>query len=328
MQRGMLAPQEPEAAADAARAAMPAGARRVFVVGGSAEVARPLLLAARAQGRTAGTVDGSEPKPRPPGTGTPALREAVPDLGAGDAVILLSGALDGAGAQGERGWSDASGEEIAAGVAHAAAEAGARVVFVSTEEVFDGVRGGYTEEDPTAPATEFGRQALAVEDAVRASARSWAIARTGWTVGWERDPRCRVFVTYKALMRRGARMAEDNIFTLTDAGEVCAALLRLADSDENGIWHVAGAPPLSRTDLADWILETSRHAGRMRYERVRFADAADSEPQPERTWIVNRKVEQTLGIRFSEPWRTVERKVALIDQWYDERRQRLRGPEI
>ena len=74
-------------------------------------------------------------------------------------------------------------------------------------------------------------------------------------------------------------------------------------------------------------MDASRHSARMRYERVRFADIAAPEPQPERTWIVNRKAVRVLGMRFAEPWRTVERKVALIDSWYDKRQQRLRGPK-
>lgn len=297
--------------------------RRIVVVGGSSPIGKAVLRTAQSQGRTTvGTYCRREV------AGLVPLDLVTGDIGAlgltaADAVLLLATHSD-------LNWvyenPDAARALNVGGVlraANAAVACGARVILLSTELVFDGVRGAYAETDPTDPGTLYGRQMVEAEEAIRGLSGSWAVARTGWNVGWEKDPRCGVFMTYKTLLQRGARMAEDHVFTLTDVNETALALLALADSQECGVWHIAGAPALSRSDLADWVAETSRHRGKMHYERVRFAELPYPEPRPERSWIVNHKAVQKLQLTFAEPWRTVERKVALIDQWYDERQARL-----
>jgi dTDP-4-dehydrorhamnose reductase len=306
----------------------PAGARRLVVIGASGVLGRAVMQAAAAQGRAAiGTAF------RRPAEGLRRfdierddIGSAVPELAPGDAVVLLAARSDPAWVFDNPGESHAVHVEGTLRVARLALRIGARVILVSSELVFDGVRGGYAEEDPTAPTTLFGRQRVEAEETLRASTGSWAVVRTGANVPWEKDPACPVFQAYRTMLARGARMAEDHRFTLTDARDTAAAVLQLADRDDCGVWHVASAPAASRTDLAGWILEASRHRGQMQFERIRFAELPCSEPQPERSWIVNHKAVQNLQLTFTEPWQTVERKVALIDTWFDARQRRLSGP--
>ena len=299
--------------------------RRIVVLGATGQVGRALLAAAAAENRA--SIGTYHQRPRPEMRAYDATKDdlggVVEDLNPRDAVVLLAGNNDASWVFENPEAARTLNVEAPLAAAARALEAGARVILVSSEMVFDGVRGAYAEADVTTPTTLLGRQKVEVEEALRAAPGSWAVVRTGWNVGWEKDPRCPVFTTYRTLLARGARMAEDNLFTLTDANDTAAAILRLADRDECGLWHVASAPAVSRTDLAGWVVEGSRHRDRMAYDRVRFADLPQAEPQPERSWIVNHKAVQNLQLSFAEPWRTVERKVALIDQWYDDRQKRL-----
>ncbi len=69
-------------------------------------------------------------------------------------------------------------------MAQAAAEVGARLVYVSTDYVFDGTKGSaYTEWDEPAPLNEYGRSKLAGEQFVRAFVRNHYIVRTSWVYG-------------------------------------------------------------------------------------------------------------------------------------------------
>jgi dTDP-4-dehydrorhamnose reductase len=100
-------------------------------------------------------------------------------------------------------WTDVDGAETAeaaatavngdgaGNVARAAAESGARIVHVSTDYVFDGVRehagGGsgepWLESDPVNPLGAYGRSKLAGELQVAAATDEHAIVRAAWLYG-------------------------------------------------------------------------------------------------------------------------------------------------
>jgi hypothetical protein len=69
------------------------------------------------------------------------------------------------------------------------------------------------------------------------------------------------------------------------------------------------------------VIKTSKFSDLMAFERVRFAEIPYPEQRPERSWIVNHRAVQNLQVQFAEPWRTVEEKVKLVDQWFEERQK-------
>lgn len=296
---------------------------RIILVGASGVIGGQLLATAQTQERPAVGTYFQNARPGMVAfdmTQQP-LTAVVPDLGPGDTVVLLSARADPNWVF-ENPW-DSREINVVGNIRAAddARNAGARVVFVSSEYVFDGVSGGYGEDARPAPTTLYGQQKVEVEEHLQATGNRWAIVRLGWTVGWERDTRCPVFNTFKTLMTKGARMAEDNTFTLSDVRDTAKGILEVADRDENTIWHLASAPPVTRSDLADWVMETSKFSDLMAFERVRFAEIPYPEQRPERSWIVNHRAVQNLQVQFAEPWRTVEEKVKLVDQWFEERQK-------
>ena len=134
-------------------------------------------------------------------------------------------------------------------VARAAAAAGARMVYVSTDYVFDGEqRVPYLPSDPVAPLSVYGRTKLAGEKAV-AEELSPLIARTGWLYG-SAGPN---FVTSMLrLADRGEplRIVEDQCGRPTWARNVASVVLDLMRADVAGLWHVADGNDGSWLDLA------------------------------------------------------------------------------
>jgi dTDP-4-dehydrorhamnose reductase/4-ketoreductase len=127
-------------------------------------------------------------------------------------------------------------------VARAASAAGARMLYVSTDYVFNGEqRSPYRPTDPTGPLSVYGRTKLAGEEAVLgadADGGSALIVRTGWLYG----AAGRSFVT--AILERATKgdplsVVADQRGRPTWTRNVAEVALDLLESDASGIWHVA-----------------------------------------------------------------------------------------
>lgn len=69
-------------------------------------------------------------------------------------------------------------------VADAAAKIGARLVYISTDYVFDGTKETeYEVDDATNPKNEYGKAKLAGEEAVKSALENYYIIRTSWVFG-------------------------------------------------------------------------------------------------------------------------------------------------
>jgi dTDP-4-dehydrorhamnose reductase len=139
-----------------------------------------------------------------------------------------------------------------AAVARAAAGVAARLIHMSTDVVFSGRRGHYTEDDPPDPVTEYGRTKADAELAVRTGHPQALIVRTSLLYGGpvagrhERD----------ALEARFAFFT-DELRCPTHVGDLADALLELAGLDATGVLHLAADEAISRCELARLIARRS-----------------------------------------------------------------------
>jgi dTDP-4-dehydrorhamnose reductase len=140
-------------------------------------------------------------------------------------------------------------------VARAAAEAGARLIHVSTDLVFDGTLGRpYTEDDEPRPIMEYGRQKLAGEEAVRAALPDALVVRTSLIYGGDEPSRHEQVALDAAAGRTSMSFFSDELRNPVQVGELAVALLELADSDATGILHVAGADAVDRHEFARLVV--------------------------------------------------------------------------
>lgn len=137
-----------------------------------------------------------------------------------------------------------------ANVAAAAAAAGARLLHLSTDVVFDGEGGApYREHDPPRPITDYGRSKLAAERRVAEADPGALIVRTSLIYGGAHlAPHERLVL--EALDGRDVDFFTDERRSPVAVADLADALLELAGLDVSGLLHVAGPQPLSRFQLA------------------------------------------------------------------------------
>lgn len=139
--------------------------------------------------------------------------------------------------------------EGSAAVARACAEAGARLVHVSTDVVFDGALGRpYREDDEPNPITGYGRAKLAAERAVTAVRPDAAIVRTSLIYG---GPPLAPSRQEQQALAAEMPFFTDEVRSPVQVDDLAAALLAL---DEPGIVHLGGADALSRYEFARLVV--------------------------------------------------------------------------
>jgi dTDP-4-dehydrorhamnose reductase len=246
------------------------------------------------------------------------LGDLVPDVGPDDAVVLMAAQIDQAWIASHVAEAHRINVEGAIGCAEDAFGRGAHVVFMSTEAVFGaGREEGFDETALPAPLSVYARHKAEVETFLRqAGARCrWSVARTGSNVGWDdNDIHCSVSATYRTLLGPSAKMAYDNMFTVSDVADVAAGLLRVAERRFCGFIHLVANPAVTRTQLADWIRAFSKLGPQVKYEAVPFSMLRLDAPRAARAWLRNERAVRELALTFADPQSTVRRKVELLDQ--------------
>jgi dTDP-4-dehydrorhamnose reductase len=135
-------------------------------------------------------------------------------------------------------------------LARAARGAGAVVVHVSTDYVFDGTRRTpYTEHDPPRPLSAYGVSKLAGELMVAAAGAPFLIVRTSavFAAGGSRGKGGSFVERILARARAGEplRVVDDQVLSPTYAPDLAAAILALLQAGARGLFHVTGADSTS-----------------------------------------------------------------------------------
>lgn len=126
-------------------------------------------------------------------------------------------------------------------------DAGAFVVFPSTNLVFDGHDPAPTPATEPSPVTEYGRQKAEAERGLLALGEA-AVARLGKVL----HPRLPLLVEWAAALRRGEviRPFADARLSPVPAGFVAEALLAIGQQRARGIHHLSSSGQLTYADLA------------------------------------------------------------------------------
>jgi dTDP-4-dehydrorhamnose reductase len=134
-------------------------------------------------------------------------------------------------------------------VADAANKVDAKVLYVSTDYVFDGSNGPYGESDDPNPINAYGRTKLAGERATALVCGRSFIVRTSWLFG----PHGGNFVETMLRLGEGGGpvvVVHDQVGCPTYTGHLAVGLLRLIDSASYGIHHMSGGGSCSWYEFA------------------------------------------------------------------------------
>lgn len=135
----------------------------------------------------------------------------------------------------------------------AARKIGAKMVQISTDDVFDGERTEpYCEFDDTNPKTVYGRSKRAGENYVKEFTEKHFIIRSNWMYGKGKN-----FVNdllERVKTETTISIASDQFGSPTSANDLAAFVLKLIETNEYGTYHVTAKGTCSRYEFAKEIL--------------------------------------------------------------------------
>lgn len=139
-------------------------------------------------------------------------------------------------------------------LSEAANEVGARLIYISTDSVFSGAKGNYTEADSPEPFSLYGETKLKGELVAQASGVSPLIVRTNF-FGWSRRTNVSVLEFFVNAMRRGQPVQgyPDVVTTSLYVNTLLSYIWSLNDLKFSGVVNVASSDALSKFDFGQEV---------------------------------------------------------------------------
>ncbi|MET0393363.1 MAG: SDR family oxidoreductase [Chitinophagaceae bacterium] len=133
-----------------------------------------------------------------------------------------------------------------------AAEQQSFFVFISTDFVFDGEKGMYTEEDQPAPISFYGKTKWEAEQAVQEYEYPWAIVRTVLVYGKPASGRSNILTVVKDKLEKGEpyNVVDDQVRTPTYVEDLAAGIAAIIGRKAAGIYHLSGEDVLTPYQMA------------------------------------------------------------------------------
>jgi len=278
--------------------------RPILVTGGSGQLALALEAAGGARVRRVG---------RPafdfdhPATLAEVFRSADPWL------VVNAAAYTGVdAAEQEKDAAYRANAEGPAALARLCADAGVKLIHVSTDYVFDGSKGApYVESDPVAPLGVYGSSKLAGENAVLASGARAIVLRTAWVYSATGRNFVRTMLN-AGRTRDRLTVVSDQFGCPTTAGDLARAILGVAEAiavngwreEYSGVFHAAGTGATSWHGLATAVFEeAARHGMKVPVVApITTAEWPTPVTRPADSRLDCGKLARVFGVRLP-PWR-------------------------
>jgi len=217
-----------------------------------------------------------------------------------DVVIHCAGYTNVDGATSEPELAQRHNALATEKVAGFCAERGTKLIYISTDYVFDGTKASpYTEEDTPKPINAYGESKLAGERAAQEIATDCLIVRTQWLFG----PGGRNFVAgIVDHARQGGEVqgVVDEIGSPTYTRDIAGALWQVVERPVSGIIHLTNSGYCSRAELARVALDAAGLSGVPITEICR-ADWDSPTRRPAFSVLENRRW-AALGYAPLRPW--------------------------
>ncbi len=181
-------------------------------------------------------------------------------------------------------------------LAQASKEIGAKLLYISTNEVFDGKKNtAYEETDKPNPINPYAVSKLAGEKFVQeVLEKDGVVVRTSWVYGPKGKSNFPLKIITAADKSGELKVVADEIATPTYAPDLAKAIFDLVRKNPSGIYHLANEGFCSRFE---WAIEILKNSGRknVKVTSIKLKDYVRQSVPPPRSILVNKRARK-LGV--------------------------------
>lgn len=179
-------------------------------------------------------------------------------------------------------------------IAEHCAERRIRLVYISTDNVFDGKAGRYSESDTVCPVNVYGETKVAAEKAVEKLVQNSVIARLALVVGLPVHGEGHSLLSHMIpALEAGERVGvpESEMRSPIDVITAGAALVELANHEFTGVINLAGDDIMNRLEMAQRIASTLGLDSNLLYARDP-SDIPGRDVRPTDVSLLNAKIRE------------------------------------
>lgn len=130
-----------------------------------------------------------------------------------------------------------------------------KIIYLSTDFVFDGKKGDYKEEDETNPLSYYAKTKLKSEELIKNSGLDYIIPRVAVLYGAKQNNKLVSWCIDQLKNKEYVTLIADHIRTPTLVDNVAEALNVLIQKNKQGTYHIAGSEKLSAFSMGVRIAE-------------------------------------------------------------------------
>lgn len=173
-----------------------------------------------------------------------------------------------------------------------------KIIHISTDYVFDGKNGPYTEDASPSPISFYGRSKLASENALLTSGVDYLIIRTIvlFGIGTKVKPNFALWLIKELGAKHPIKIVADQIGNTTYVDDLAYGILKAAELNKSGIFNVAGKDIISRLDFAYTLCDVFGFDKSL-ISTITTPELNQPAPRPLKSGLITLKAETELGIK-------------------------------
>jgi len=170
-------------------------------------------------------------------------------------------------------------------------------IQISTDYVFDGTSGPYSEYDKTNPINYYGKTKLEAELALIQSSLLWTILRSNVLFSTSLTEKASFvsWVYQKLSANEKINIVNDQFCNPTSVHHLTYAIKKIIEAGAHGIYHYAGKDYLNRFEFALQIADTFNLDNRL-INKTTTRALQQKAPRPYKSGLKTDKIENELGI--------------------------------